>query len=95
MWTPDSPAYGPYVDAEMLLCDRHAGHIIIDGIERAMTAQCCHCGGHFVVRKGSKRLRGFCSNCSQVTCGAPGCNPCIPFEKKLDLYEKKRLAVLR
>src|SRR5262245_5606520 len=73
-----TPRIDPYADAEMLISDKHAGHIVIDGIERAMTQQCCHCGGHFQVSKGSKRMRGFCTNCSQVTCGVLWCDPCVP-----------------
>ncbi len=90
-------------DAELLRTDRKAGHILIDGIEVAMTLQCCHCGSHWVHYRshlvinsnGPKRTRGFCTKCMQVTCGRKECDPCIPFEQKLDMYESKQLAVLR
>jgi hypothetical protein len=58
------------------------------------TLQCCHCNCIWVVHKGSGRRRGFCTNCKQVTCGSPQCVPCIPFEKKLDLYEAGKIRTL-
>lgn len=57
--------------------------------------QCCHCGHHFRVVPGSGKTRGFCMLCDGVTCGAPDCFEHFPFEKKLDLYEKGKLLVLR
>lgn len=62
-----------------------AGHIIIvqasgPAIE-ADTHQCKHCGGHFVVQKGSGIRRGYCMRCRGVTCGAEPCETqCIPEE---------------
>ncbi len=56
--------------------------------------QCCHCQRVWVVEPGSGKKRGFCSKCNQVTCGAMECETCIPFEKKLELYEKGKLTSL-
>jgi hypothetical protein len=67
---------------------RPNGAIIVDGKQVADTMQCCHCGGHFVVVKGSGTKRGFCLACGKVTCGAPACDEHIPFEKKLDQFER-------
>ena len=67
---------------------RANGYFIVDGVEVAATLQCCHCGAHFVSVKGSKKVRGFCMNCYKVTCGKKTCDPCMPFEKKLNLFEK-------
>ena len=64
------------------------GTILVDGIAVADTKQCCHCGMHFVMVKGSGKLRGWCTKCHHVTCGAIGCCKCVPFEEKLDLMEK-------
>ncbi len=52
------------------------------------TSQCCHCGGHFVMKAGSGTQRGFCTRCHEVTCGSATCNPCIPFEEQLRILEK-------
>jgi len=71
---------------------RESGAILVDGVQVASTHQCCHCGGHFVSVKGSGKTRGFCLRCSKVTCGAPECDPCIPFEKKLESLEGVRNA---
>lgn len=65
-----------------------SGYILIGGIEVASTLQCCHCNGHFVSIRGSGTVRGFCLNCKKTTCGKKECDPCFPFEKKLDVSEK-------
>jgi hypothetical protein len=68
------------------------GYLIISspaGTLEADTLQCCHCNAHYVVRPGSGKRRGFCTLCSAVTCGAPACAPCVPFEKKLDEFERR------
>jgi len=53
------------------------------------TFQCCHCGGHFMIEKGSGRQRGWCIMCGAATCGHPSCNNCIPFIKKIEEQETK------
>ena len=62
---------------------RPKGYILRDDVEIAQTMQCCHCGAHFIYRKGSGTVRGFCRRCMDITCGAPACNPCRPFEEQL------------
>jgi len=68
-----------------------AGVIIIadevGGVQEHATAQCCHCGTHFVMRNGSGVRRGWCFKCPGVVCG-PGCAECVPIEKRLDLAER-------
>lgn len=59
------------------------------------SAQCCHCGHHFRVVRGSGKTRGYCQACNGVTCGAQDCFYHFPWEKRLDLYEKGKLIVLR
>ncbi len=79
---------------------KEAGCIIVIGpfatIERE-TLQCVHCQAHFdrYNYTSQKVRRGFCRNCMGPLCGAEKCGTCIPFEKKLDLYEAGKLAVLR
>ncbi len=53
----------------------------------ADTKQCCHCGGHFVLQKGSGKLRGWCVKCNALTCGKFECCKCEPFEAKLEKME--------
>ena len=73
---------------------REAGAILVDGVQVASTLQCCHCGGHFQVVKGSGRKRGFCLKCGSVTCGHADCDTCLPYEKWLDQVEKNgRLSI--
>ena len=71
-----------------------SGHIILDGQEIAATLQCCHCNRHFISIRGSGTTRAFCMCCMKVTCGNPGCDVHVAFEKKLDLYEKGRITCL-
>ncbi len=71
-----------------------SGTIIIDGQEVAHTKQCPHCQAHFVSRKGSGKLRGFCTKCMAVTCGKPSCHTCIPFEKQIEAMERGKLLIV-
>lgn len=74
---------------------REAGLIIVSDpsadrpLLEVATAQCCHCGGHFPIRPGSGRLRGYCTNCAGPVCG-PGCAECVPTDQLLLNYEKGR-----
>ncbi len=67
------------------------GHIIVDGQVVADTVQCCHCGNHWIPTPGSGKVRGYCVKCDALTCGAEECDPCQPFEHKLELFEKGKI----
>lgn len=70
---------------------RPKGHFLDqNGNEIADTLQCCHCGAHFEVVKGSGRKRGFCMCCNGVTCGKPECDLCVPAEQQLENMEANR-----
>jgi hypothetical protein len=73
---------------------KEGGVILQDGVQIASTTQCVHCGGHFIMQKGSGKIRGFCTKCHGVTCGKIGCCKCIPFEKKLDLAEAGKITLV-
>jgi hypothetical protein len=65
-----------------------SGYILMDGKEVAHTLQCGHCGAHWVPIKGSGRVRGFCSKCNKVLCGAEKClRYHIPIEVQLDFQD--------
>lgn len=68
---------------------REHGAVVIGGKQVASTSQCCHCGGHFVMVKGSGKRRGFCMRCGQITCGAASCDVCVPLEKQLEIMERR------
>lgn len=68
--------------------------IIEDGTETGDMRQCVHCGAHWLWVTGSKRKRGFCMNCMGFTCGNDRCHSCVPWQKKLDEYEKGRRKTL-
>ncbi len=55
--------------------------------ERFGTTQCCHCGAHFKMVKGSGKVRGYCFRCKGIFCGSK-CEVCIPKEKQLDIMEE-------
>ena len=81
---------GVILDGQPQFEHKPDGAVIVEGREVAHTLQCVHCGKHWVSIKGSGKIRGFCLNCKGVTCGAESCDPCIPFEKKLDIKEGKK-----
>ena len=64
--------------------------IIDPGADRALeeipTGQCVHCGGHFEIRPGSGKVRGFCYSCNGLICSAK-CRECKPFERWLEEQE--------
>lgn len=74
-------------DAQFLR--RPSGAILIDGVERFHTVRCCHHGGHFVMVRGSGTIRGYCTRCQAITCGARACDVCVPFERQLEIEEAR------
>ena len=76
---------------------RPKGHMVVDGREVGDTLQCPHCGAHFqIIRGGKKQVQWpYCMNCGSLTCGKGCCHECVPFERKLDLYEKGIITELK
>lgn len=74
---------------ESALPRQEAGAILANGVQVASTLQCRHCGGHFMVKRGSGIQRGWCQRCGGPTCGGPACENCLPFEKWLDEVERR------
>jgi hypothetical protein len=72
-----------YGDAEHVA--KPDGVIFVNGQEVASTLMCCHCGTHYIPRKGSGIRRGFCLKCMQVTCGNPLCVECKPIAREYGL----------
>ena len=73
---------------------QYAGTIIVDGQEIGHTLQCVHCNRHFLSIAGSGARRGWCMNCGGVTCGHGDCDRCMPFEKRLELFEAGKIGHL-
>jgi hypothetical protein len=65
---------------------RPSGAILLDGQHVADTVHCVHCGGHFIMQKGSGIERGWCHNCNGMVCGRK-CATCMPLEKMIDMAE--------
>lgn len=72
---------------------RPGGYGIVTGPEGITdehdTYTCCHCNRVVVVRPGSGKERGFCFLCHAPHCGRGGCWKCVPFERKLEAYERR------
>jgi len=70
--------------------DSKASGIVIatglDGKEiQQDTHQCCHCGRHWIVVKGSGRPHVFCKKCGDWTCSKSTCLiDCNPIKKLID-----------
>lgn len=64
------------------------------GIVEADTLQCVHCGCHWRVDPGSRKVRGYCSRCAGPVCG-PGCQACVPAEVQLENLEAGRVIEFR
>lgn len=79
---------------------REAGQLVIldPGADKplleAATLQCVHCGGHWIVVPGSKRVRGYCMNCNGPICG-PDCQTCVPVEQLLENMERGKPPTFR
>ena len=65
------------------------GYILIDGQEAGHTIRCVHCSRQFLSVRGSGKQRGYCMRCKGIECGRKECFECIPFEAKLEYYEKQ------
>lgn len=79
----------------MILIPDHSGYATISGPKRTVeidTATCCHCNRVWFVRSsdGKQDLGGWCRQCSAMICSPCVGKDCIPFKKKLDLYESKQ-----
>lgn len=87
MWTPRHSNPKPH--GTIIITDPDAPQEI-----HRDTLQCCHCQRIWVVEPGSGKQRGFCLKCNQVTCGSKECGECVPFEKKIELYEAGKIRIL-
>lgn len=71
-----------------------SGYFEVTGIagelRRGDTLSCCHCGTMWVVAPGSGITRGYCVPCMKYTCGNPACDPCVPYERRLENIEAGR-----
>jgi len=72
---------------------RYAGYAIMTGpegiIERDLL-RCCHCQRQWYVKPGSGNRRGWCGLCNAPHCGAPTCQSCVPFMKKIEAQEQRQ-----
>lgn len=73
---------------------RPKGQFIIEGQVVAELLQCCHCNAQFVVVKGFEKNHGYCMRCGAHKCAREECQTCVPFEQRLESYEKGNRASL-
>lgn len=59
------------------------------------TFTCQHCGRVVHVKPGMipDELGSMCRNCMRMVCSICAPGPCVPFEKKLDLAERRAQAL--
>lgn len=71
---------------------KYAGEVEYIGLDGKSTVrgikQCCHCGGHWVVRPGSGNHRGFCTNCMGDICSDHCAKRCHSYEAKMEAMRK-------
>lgn len=61
-----------------------------EGIFEVDTFTCIHCGAvEHVEAKADVNRVGFCRNCMKPICQRCSDQPCVPFEKKLEMIERK------
>jgi hypothetical protein len=54
------------------------------------TYQCCHCGKHTRMKAEPLTSRGhYCHMCNAPHCAREVCWVCVPFEKKMEAYERR------
>lgn len=51
-------------------------------------AMCTHCRVQWIIQPGSGKTRGYCFNCSDITCGRAPCMECVPWERALENHER-------
>lgn len=67
----DAHTKAEYGDAEYIR--KPHGMVFVNGKEVASTLQCCHCGKHWIPKRGSGIRRGLCGFSMQPLCGAQAC----------------------
>jgi len=77
-----------------LLTRRASGEFTVTSpegkIERGgQTLTCVHCGRMWEVEPGSGQRRGWCFRCNGATCGSKECQRCLPFERQLEIMERR------
>lgn len=70
---------------EFTVTDLDTGRIKAEG----STLKCVHCQRTWAVEPGSGRMRGWCFRCGGPTCGAEGCEVCVPWERKMEIIERR------
>ncbi len=75
--------------------DRLRCESVSAGVSRYDTATCGHCNRvfHVSARMRPEDIGGLCKSCMALIC--PKCldGPCVPFMKKLDMWEKRTEAL--
>jgi len=63
-------------------------------LQEIPTLQCVHCGGHFPVRPGSGKMRGYCTRCHGPVCSRACSGDCVPLAVQLENMEAGRPATM-
>ena len=75
----------------------HGNAIIIEPGQKDRerdTFQCPHCGNHVRIKPTSSLTDlTYCRLCYRPHCGGVNCWECVPFEKKMEAYERREVLV--
>ena len=75
----------PRASGEFQVVSLETGRVLQEG----QTLSCCHCQRTWAVRPGSGRQRGWCLRCNAPTCGGPACLTCLPWERQMEIMERR------
>jgi hypothetical protein len=95
MRKPDAYAVIMSPDAATVNFDRLRCETIPEGTFEADVYFCCHCNRAVHVKPGAvpEELGSMCRACMKMVCPKCAAGPCVPFLKKLDLWEAKERAL--
>lgn len=79
----------------MAYFDRLRCEVIGEGTTEVDTFQCCHCSRHMHVKPFAPmdEFGSMCRNCMKMVCPWCADGPCVPFEKKLEIWEARDRAL--
>ncbi len=70
---------------EFRVVSQETGRVTQEGA----TLSCVHCQRTWAVKPGSGRQRGWCMKCNGPTCGGKACQTCVPFDRQMEIAERK------
>ena len=75
--------------------DRFRSEELSAGVVERDTFTCCHCNRiiHVKPMAPMDEFGSMCRNCMKMTCPACANGPCVPFAKRLEMAERREMAL--